>query len=1098
MEQEDIRRLLGEELYPRAERAFLRGRVHDMHQQDNNSSIRYLSAKVQDGTDSFAEAWLSEPQDMLLNASCSCSINRNGEGPTCRHIGALLLQYVSQRNAPKAPELKDLMQEHTVTHASEMASSSYASNLDLLFGKKWRGPELESDLQAQKLLRRYREKSGLELEPRRQDAALAESIHLEPELVPAALRRTAPPELRLRIRGNGRSYLVKDIAQMLHAIEQGELLSYGAQLAFVHSEEAFDEQSRKLLALLKRQSELVDYAGEMVRGAGRLMLRRTGSLPLAPDTCDALYDLYLPTGMLSGWLMPEKAPKLQLSVTQKKGGALLCLSPCPGSFAGSRSVYFFTDTKIWACAPRTAEKIIPVLDTLGERELFFTTADLGAFCSYVLPEVREFLDIEDEQRLLLDQIPLIPVVQYYLDAPRMGEVTAHAEFLYGEDKVQPGAPCSGSFLRDEKTELRAAGALERFLHPDLTAPDGTYCSENEDEIERFLEDGIPVLLSLGEVYLTDAFRAMEAPRPKISVGVSVQGSVLDLNIDTGEFPVEELHALLDSLHAKKRYHRLRDGRLLRLDDSMGTLDDLEETLSLAGADLTDGHAALPLYRAPGLDKALAGQNEIGFSRDDAFRRLSRNFHSVADAEYVLPESLQPVLRRYQRTGYRWLRMLDDYGMGGILADDMGLGKTLEVLAYLLSKKQGGETRPSLIVCPASLVLNWAEECARFTPELKTLPVDGTAAHRAALAEHFGEYDIVITGYDLLRRDAELYEKHEFYACILDEAQAIKNQTTQKYKAVSAIKSRVRFALTGTPIENRLSELWSIFSVLMPGYLYPYKTFRERFERPIVQDGSEQAARRLNQITSPFVLRRMKSDVLKELPPKTEAIRHVTMEEQQRKLYLASVLEAKEKLRGAKAGDQIQVMLTRLRQVCCDPRLAVDGWEGGSAKLDACMELISSAVDAGHQILLFSQFTSMLSLITERLEAAEISHFTLQGSTPKPLRAELVRRFNAGEASVFLISLKAGGTGLNLTAADIVIHYDPWWNLAAQNQATDRAYRIGQKNTVQVYKLITQDTIEEKIVTLQNTKQNLADTITGSADGSILSMSPQELLALLDT
>jgi len=430
---------------------------------------------------------------------------------------------------------------------------------------------------------------------------------------------------------------------------------------------------------------------------------------------------------------------------------------------------------------------------------------------------------------------------------------------------------------------------------------------------------------------------------------------------------------------------------------------------------------------------------------------------------------------------------------------MGLGKTLQVLAFLLAKKQEGETRPSLIVCPASLVLNWAEECAKFTPSLRILPVDGTAARRAALAEHFPEYDLVVTGYDLLRRDAELYGKHEFYACILDEAQAVKNQTTQKYKAVCRVRAQVRFALTGTPIENRLSELWSIFSFLMPGYLYGYRAFRERFERPIVQDGSEDAARRLNQLTSPFILRRMKTDVLKELPPKTENVRHVALGEEQRRLYLASVLDAKDRLRGIRPDDRVQVfaVLTRLRQICCDPRLAVEGWAGESAKLEACMELVSSAVDGGHQILLFSQFTSMLSLIAERLDEAQISHFTLQGSTPKPVRAELVHRFNAGEASVFLISLKAGGTGLNLTGADIVIHYDPWWNLAAQNQATDRAYRIGQKNMVQVYKLIAQDTIEEKILELQGAKQSLADTVTGSADGSILSMAPEELLALLE-
>ena len=721
-----------------------------------------------------------------------------------------------------------------------------------------------------------------------------------------------------------------------------------------------------------------------------------------------------------------------------------------------------------------------------------------SFCSFVLPELGRKITIDDPDRLLLNQIPLEPVVQFYLDAPHMGSVRAHPEFLYGEDRVTPFAAPT-DLLRDARAERRAGRLLQTYLTQQTDTSPAEYGTDDEDTLVTFLEEGVPALLAEGEVYLSDAFRDLQAAPPKISVGVSVQGSVLDLEVDTGEFPVSELKALLKSLHQKKRYHRLRDGRLLRLDDSLEVLDELNETLELSGAKLGQNHAQLPLYRAPSLDWALSGQTGVRFNRDDAFRRISRSFHAVKDSEYAPPASLQKTLRKYQRDGYRWLRTLDGYGMGGILADDMGLGKTVQVLSYLLAMKQNGQTLPSLIVCPASLVLNWAEECQKFTPELSCVVVDGDAAHRAELAESWPAADLVVTSYDLLRRDEALYEGQEFYACILDEAQAIKNHTTQKYKAVCKVRSRVRFALTGTPVENRLGELWSIFSFLMPGYLPPYKSFCSRFEKPIVQEEDQTAVRRLNQLTGPFILRRMKSDVLKELPPKTENVYRIELEEEQRKLYLAAVVDAREKLQAAKPEDKMAVfaVLMRLREICCDPRLIADNWEGGSAKLDACAELVSSAVEGGHRILLFSQFTSMLELLAKRLDAEGISHFTLQGSTPKPVRAELVRRFNGGEVSVFLISLRAGGTGLNLTAADIVIHYDPWWNVAAQNQATDRAYRIGQQNPVQVYKLIAQDTIEEKIVELQQAKQSLADTVTGTADGAILSMQPDELLQLLE-
>jgi hypothetical protein len=955
MEQTEIRQLLGEETFARARRYFERGRVRGLAETESTPGIRYLTAAVSEDGEVPVEVWL-RADGAFVSASCGCPVNQSGDGALCKHIGAVLLADAAQHARghaaesaadaakPEKPTLDALLRSRTVTRASELpAQSDYAANLELLFGKKWRGPAVESDQQAQKLLRRYRESAAVPPAEAGAGAGAADgSIRLEPELTPDPLRPDAPPELRLRIGGGGRSYVVKDIPALLDAVRTGAAVRYGAELAFAHREQAFDARSRALLALLRSQQELVDYAGEMVRGAGRLALRKSGSLPLAPFVCDALYDLYRPDGVFSGWLLPEKPPKLTLRAQKRKGGAELCLSPCPGCFSGSRQDYLFTEEQLWPCPHARAEKLLPVLNALGGRPLFFTKEDTAAFCSYVLPEVRDFVTIEDPDRALLDQIPLVPVVQYYLDSPAPGVVSAYAAFVYGEDQVSPYVPYSGAFLRDSRTEQCADAALARFLTPEPAGPQGVYAAHSDGETETFLDEGIPALLALGEVYLTDAFRAMEAPRPRITVGVSVHGSILDLDVDTGEFPREELRALLNSLRAKKRYHRLRDGRLLRLDESMDVLDDLDETLADSGMDLAAGHAALPLYRAPGLDKTLSGQNGVGFSRDDAFRRISRSFHSVADAEYVLPESLQGVLRRYQRTGYRWLRMLDAYGMGGILADDMGLGKTLQVLAFLLAKKQEGETRPSLIVCPASLVLNWAEECAKFTPSLRILPVDGTAARRAALAEHFPEYDLVVTGYDLLRRDAELYGKHEFYACILDEAQAVKNQTTQKYKAVCRVRAQVRFALTGTPIENRLSELWSIFSFLMPGYLYGYRAFRERFERPIVQDGSEDAARRLNQLTSPFILRRMKTDVLKELPPKTENVRHVALGEEQRRLYLASVLDAKDRLRGIRPDDRVQVfaVLTRLRQICCDPRLAVEGWAGESAKLEACMELVS--------------------------------------------------------------------------------------------------------------------------------------------------------------
>ena len=1105
MDREEIRYLLGSTIYARA-KAY-ENRVQDLECETAENGVRHLSADVRgSGRNLYrTQAWLRQ-NGSFVSASCTCSFNENGEGPCCKHIGALLLHEVDEpeEKTESKPEKKALLDIPGVQRGTEFAKEaaarkdSYVSGLEMLFGRKWRGDEPVSDVRAQELLRAYQEDALSEVESlTASDGQQRGFAELEPELILDYSGQ--PPLLRLRISDGGRQYVVKSIPELLTTIEKERSVSYGKTLAFVHRWDAFTSEAQKILTLLRRQQDTVKSVEAATGRPTRSIANGpAGSVPLSGELLDELVALYEPRGEVGGYALRKGLPALTLRVEKKRGGVHIVVEPSLYTLQGLDYSYLYNEDTIWKLERAEAVRLLPALNALCGSGLFFTSKDAVSFCSFVLPELGRKITIDDPDRLLLNQMPLEPVVQFYLDAPHMGAVRAHPEFLYGEDRVTPFAAPT-DLLRDARAERRAGRLLQTYLTQQTDTSPAEYGTDDEDALVTFLEEGVPALLAEGEVYLSDAFRDLQAAPPKISVGVSVQGSVLDLEVDTGEFPVSELKALLKSLHQKKRYHRLRDGRLLRLDDSLEVLDELNETLELSGAKLGQNHAQLPLYRAPSLDWALSGQTGVRFNRDDAFRRISRSFHAVKDSEYAPPASLQKTLRKYQRDGYRWLRTLDGYGMGGILADDMGLGKTVQVLSYLLAMKQNGQTLPSLIVCPASLVLNWAEECQKFTPELSCVVVDGDAAHRAELAESWPAADLVVTSYDLLRRDEALYEGQEFYACILDEAQAIKNHTTQKYKAVCKVRSRVRFALTGTPVENRLGELWSIFSFLMPGYLPPYKSFCSRFEKPIVQEEDQTAVRRLNQLTGPFILRRMKSDVLKELPPKTENVYRIELKEEQRKLYLAAVVDAREKLQAAKPEDKMAVfaVLMRLREICCDPRLIADNWEGGSAKLDACVELVSSAVEGGHRILLFSQFTSMLELLAKRLDAEGISHFTLQGSTPKPVRAELVRRFNGGEVSVFLISLRAGGTGLNLTAADIVIHYDPWWNVAAQNQATDRAYRIGQQNPVQVYKLIAQDTIEEKIVELQQAKQSLADTVTGTADGAILSMRPDELLQLLE-
>ena len=512
---------------------------------------------------------------------------------------------------------------------------------------------------------------------------------------------------------------------------------------------------------------------------------------------------------------------------------------------------------------------------------------------------------------------------------------------------------------------------------------------------------------------------------------------------------------------------------------------------------------VPAFRMLYLDSLGSTSENVRIERSSEFRRQVSSYREMLDYsdKISVPEQLDGILREYQIYGFRWLKTLSAYGLGGILADDMGLGKTLQAIALMLDEKRSKGGR-SLVVCPASLVLNWQGEIEKFAPELRVLAVMGTASERAAQFAEMEKYDVVITSYSLIARDFAEYQEHEFRYEFLDEAQYIKNSSTQTAKAVKSVNSRCRFALTGTPVENSFAELWSVFDYIMPDYLFSYRYFRQHYESPVVKDGNEQAKQSLQRIVKPFILRRMKSGVLTELPEKTETVLLSEMEKEQSGIYSANVAEVRSAVTASNGDNtekiKILAMLTRLRQICCDPALVYDNYTGKSAKLEQCMELVESCVNSGHKLLLFSQFTSMLDIVAARLDGMGIRYFMLTGSTKPAQRLKMVNSFNGDDTSVFLISLKAGGTGLNLTGADVVIHYDPWWNSSAENQASDRAYRIGQKKNVQIYKLITRNTIEEKIRELQQAKSGLADIVLsgGENSGNIMSMTSEEILELL--
>ena len=914
------------------------------------------------------------------------------------------------------------------------------------------------------------------------------------------------PEFVLTI-GIDKMYIIKNIEEFAGNVMERRTATYGKNLTLFHGIEMFDKQSQALIDIVLDQfrqfrsmNPVYSYnAYNVAEPSNR------GTLSLQGDAFDQWFNVLKNQALLVRGTKDKMIsfnvgnPEVSLSLKKAEKHVDLQINVKGDlTFFGSRkTLYAVTENEILRCSREFRSKVYPFLNS-SSRSMRIGTSDMMPFSNLVLQQVRDIIPIDDPDGLMDSYLPDECVARFYFDLE--DEVLKlRIAFRYGEEEVKPGTRPADTpkVKRDTATEQD----IIRFASHYLTPTSQDYILEGDETIYEFLGDGMEKFQEKGEVMVTDRLRNLQVHPTRASVGISVSDGSLFLSIDTGEFPASELEELYESLLQKKRYYKLKDGRILKLDgSSIETMAEMSHMMRLSPKELEQGKVKVPAFRALYLDGLLSNNENFRVTRDKQFRTMIRNFKSVSESDYTVPGQLDEQMRPYQKIGFQWMKTLENCNFGGILADEMGLGKTVEAIAYLSTVPFTQVGRPSLIICPASLILNWMDEIARFAPQLKAVAIMGQPSERKQLMESSGEMDIWVTSYELLRQDVKKYEPLKFYCCILDEGQHVKNQTTQASKAVKQVDCQQRFILTGTPIENRLSELWNLFDFLMPGYLFTHSVFLNKLEKPAVRSKDPEAMEQLRRLVQPFMLRRLKKDVLKELPPIIEHVRRIPVSEAGRKVYLATAQRARASLDSSEDSSKLKILaaLTRLRQICCDPSLVYENYEGPADKLDACMDLCAGMVENGHQILLFSQFTTMLDKIRARLNEMQISSYTLQGSTTKEMRARLVRMFNDGGASVFLISLKAGGTGLNLTAADVVIHYDPWWNIAAQDQATGRAHRIGQQQHVQVYKLIAQDTIEEKIMELQEKKASLMDALSDGSDASILNMSKDDLLALLDT
>ena len=780
----------------------------------------------------------------------------------------------------------------------------------------------------------------------------------------------------------------------------------------------------------------------------------------------------------------------------------------PLSFISNNYVYCIKDNYLNRCDENLLKIFKAMNDSgYGYREIKIGRKNIGRFYSNVLPSIKDYANIVDNAPEAISFVPEKPEIIYYLDMED-SIVTGRAEAAYtgGRVDILSGKILErndNELLRNQKQEEKAIEALKVYLP--YEDKQNFLSAETEEELYELKVSGIDKLNKYGKVLGSEAFNNIRVyKKPAAGVGVSVNSNLLQLEFLSDDMSAEELANIVTSYRKKKKYYRLKSGAFINMDSEyMKNFNEMLNVLEISPKDLRTGALTVPLYRSLYIDEMMEVHNELVERRDESFVKLIEKFDNIKSMDFVPPAEVSNVLRKYQKEGFKWLRSVEELGFGGILADDMGLGKTLQIISLLIDAKKNGRLKKALIVCPASLVYNWSEEISKFDTkgELRVCVLAAAKEERQKSIEEHEDFDIYISSYDTLRRDISLYHDMRFSHQIIDEAQFIKNQNTGVAKAVKTVKADVKYALTGTPIENRLSELWSIFDYIMPGFLYSYNSFKSKYENTIVKDGNDESAKLLSKMISPFVLRRLKSEVATDLPDKIEEVRVSRFDKKQQLAYDTELTKLKNVLNGNEEYNSSKMIIlseiTKLRQICCDPGLIFEDYAGDSAKLETCIDLVKSGIEAGHKILLFSQFTSMLDIIKKRFEEENISSYVITGSTSKEKRIKLVNDFNNDDTNVFLISLKAGGTGLNLVGADIVIHYDPWWNFAAQNQATDRAHRIGQKNKVTVYRLIAKGTIEEKIVKLQESKKDLADRVLNFEEGiSLANISKEELLELL--
>lgn len=1077
-----------EMVYQRGKKIYQESRV-GLPYGDYETNTVYLTVQ---GTKTYTVNFRFYGNGVARKYHCTCPAFESYQGG-CKHVVAAMLQ-LNDINAEDIPAQK------------QAAKQASGNRLNLL---KKRNSEEAFNL----LVKDYRKEREMKLMP-----FSKEKVQVEYVFSISGPERLTRYSLSMKV-GLQHLYVVQDTETIIKDLLEGNEIVFGKRFTYSPETHRLSREDRKMLEMLydiqqvmnnsspyapqTEKKEMIippQYVKMVLKGLAQVdagfvskenpARRYTNSQSMIrPDIVEEVKELPLHFSLEKQ--SDEDTFLFSVSETDKNATRFYPQT----NIISIESVFYFLSPEQY----HFLDTLKKAFDLTKNEPIEFSTSQFTTFASEVLPQIRQLIEIyidpEIEHAIFQPDLE----ANLYVDWQNRSLVVRPV-FRYGEKTIRPleteeqlsdeTVPTEAAWIiRDMEAEYEL---LDKLNH----AAAGWQQSEEyiqTDDLEYvtlFLYETLEELSEDYTIYMTSAAQHLlyePSLRPSMEMEMNEQSNLLEVSFQTEDLTGEDLRQIVRQLNANKQYYRLSNGKIVNLKER--AFQQMNDTLTKMDVSVNDisETMSVPLF------KGLSVMDDALVKKGKKFRKLASQLLDPEEVQFELPNTLEASLRPYQKTGFKWLKTLDHYGFGGILADDMGLGKTIQTIAFLLSSLEEGK-KPFMIICPSSVLYNWQREINKFAPTIESVLITGSRAEREELVEEAqqNETPVWITSYPLLQRDGDLYEDQTFKTIILDEAQYVKNITAKTTGEVRKLKSRNKFALSGTPIENNLGELYTLFSLIQPGLFSSQKKYKEMDPKEIAEK------------IKPFVLRRLKRDVLDDLPEKTETTEYIDLSHNQKKLYQTQLSLIRNEMEEIIEDDvfesnRIKVLagLTRLRQICCDPRLVMPDYTGGSSKLERLLEYLEEARENGKRVVLFSQFTKMLAIIRENLDQKGYDYHYLDGSTKKEDRFNMTTRFNTGEKDLFLISLKAGGTGLNLTGGDTVILYDSWWNPAVEEQAADRVHRFGQKKAVQVIRMITTGTIEERINELQEKKRELIDTVIQVGEKSVTTLSKEEVLSLLE-